>query len=583
MKSLLPFLRLFKFAKIPLFLGVVLMILGLVSSLGLLTVSGWFLAATAIAGIGALFNFFYPSASVRGLAIGRTVIRYVEKIVTHDATFRLLAKIRVNVFKTLIPLSPATLNRYRQSDLLNRLVADVDTLDNLYLRLIAPFITATFTIGLLTLVLSSFEPHLSLLIGGTLFFLLCTIPTLFYHLGKKLGQPLTLARANYRSQFVAFVEAQAELLLFNAVDEQRKKMANTETHWQGLQQKEANLAGLSTSLVIFANGILLSAVLWISANAQFAQHLAPENQFYQGAIIALFAFATLASFEILIPLGGAFLHIGQVISSAERLEELSQVTPEVAFLGKKTLSTIEKGSELINFNEVSFRYPNRSDWALNKVSLKIFSHQKVAILGKTGSGKSSLLQLFVRHYDPNSGEILFNGSKLSDYSEKALRDSTCLLTQRMHIFSDTLRNNLQLANLNEVTDEKMLFALATVGLTHLTQTEEGLDLWLGEGGRTLSGGEQRRIGLARVLLNQAPMILLDEPTEGLDRDTERQVLKALFKHSENKTLLMVTHRLTHIEQFDQIILVDNGEILDSGTFEELKFRSAYFQSLLQRL
>ncbi len=138
MRALFPFLRLFKHAKLTLFLGVLLMITGLAASIGLLTLSGWFLAATAIAGVGTLFNFFYPSAGVRGLAIGRTVARYFEKVVTHDATFRVLAKLRVQVFRRIIPLSPAVLNRYRNSDLLNRLVADVDTLDSLYLRLIAP-------------------------------------------------------------------------------------------------------------------------------------------------------------------------------------------------------------------------------------------------------------------------------------------------------------------------------------------------------------------------------------------------------------------------------------------------------------
>lgn len=162
MRTLLPFIRLFKFAKFPLILGLVLMIFGLGSSMGLLTVSGWFLAATAIAGLGTLFNFFYPSASVRGLAIGRTVMRYFEKIVTHDATFRILSKLRVQVFEKIIPLSPAVLNRYRNSDLLNRLVSDVDTLDSLYLRLLAPFFTAAFVIISMTIGLSFINIPLAL-------------------------------------------------------------------------------------------------------------------------------------------------------------------------------------------------------------------------------------------------------------------------------------------------------------------------------------------------------------------------------------------------------------------------------------
>ena len=179
MRALLPFIRLFKFAKWPLFLGGLLMILGLASSIGLLTLSGWFLAATAIAGFGTLFNFFYPSASVRGLAISRTVARYFEKVFTHDATFRVLAKLRVQVFSKIIPLSPAVLNRYRNSDLLNRLVADVDTLDSLYLRLVAPFISAIVVILMMTIGLSFINVPLALFIGGTLLVLLLVIPTIF--------------------------------------------------------------------------------------------------------------------------------------------------------------------------------------------------------------------------------------------------------------------------------------------------------------------------------------------------------------------------------------------------------------------
>jgi len=249
MRALLPFIRLFKFAKLPLIFGGLLMILGLASSIGLLTLSGWFLAATAIAGLGSLFNFFYPSASVRGLAIGRTVARYFEKVVTHDATFRVLAKLRVQVFSKIIPLSPGVLNRYRNSDLLNRLVADVDTLDGLYLRLIAPFISAIVVITLITLGLSFVHVPLALFLGLTLLTLLLVIPTIFYHLGNKFGAKLTQSRALYRTQFVEFIQAQAELLLFNGEEKLKDKLSQTEQQWQAYQQQEANLSGFSTALL----------------------------------------------------------------------------------------------------------------------------------------------------------------------------------------------------------------------------------------------------------------------------------------------------------------------------------------------
>ncbi|NBI43659.1 cysteine/glutathione ABC transporter ATP-binding protein/permease CydC [[Haemophilus] felis] len=560
MRSLLPFLRLFKHAKLPLFLGLILMITGLAASVGLLTLSGWFLAATAIAGVGALFNFFYPSAGVRGLAIGRTVARYFEKVVTHDATFRVLAKLRVEVFRRIIPLSPSTLNRYRNSDLLNRLVADVDTLDSLYLRLTAPFVSAIVVIGFITLGLSFIDTWLAYFIGFCLLSLLLVIPTLFYNLGKAFGEKLTLSRSQYRTQFVEFIQSQAELLLFNGEQQVKERMNKTEQEWQRYQQREANLSGLSGAILLLCSGLLISFTLWFSTQADLGTGV------YKAAYIALFTFSALSSFEILMPIGAAFLHIGQIVASAQRINEITQQAPLVAFNGELDFSNMDKTKALIEAKNLCFSYPDQEYIALNKLSLNINAMQKVAILGKTGSGKSTLLQLLVRNYDAQQGELHLAGQPINAYSESALRQQICFLTQRVHIFSDTLRNNLQLASENLISDATMLDILEKVGLNQLIEQPEKLDLWLGAGGRPLSGGEQRRLGLARVLLNQAPIILLDEPTEGLDRETERQILKLILRHCENKTLIMVTHRLTFIEKFDQLFIIDEGKLIEQGTY-----------------
>lgn len=576
MRALLPFLRLFKFAKLPLFLGLVLMITGLASSIGLLTTSGWFLAATAIAGLGTLFNFFYPSASVRGLAIGRTLFRYFEKLVTHDATFRILAKLRVQVFEKIIPLSPAVLNRYRNSDLLNRLVSDVDTLDSLYLRLIAPFITAIFVILAMCIGLSFVNAPLALGLGVSLLLLVLVIPTVFYQLGKKFGDKLVHSRALYRTQFLEFIQAQAELLLFNAEDKLKDNMAKTEANWQADQQKEANLSGFSTALSLFLNGLIIAAMLWFSSQAEFG------NDEYRMAFIALFTFAALGSFEILMPLGSAFLHIGQVIASAERVTDIIEQQPLVAFNGKAEFD--QNATTLIEAKDLSFTYPERQNRALENLNLTIQKGKKVAILGKTGSGKSTLLQLLVRNYDANQGELSLAGKPISDYAEDTLRSQFCFLTQRVHVFSDTLRQNLQFASAVNISDEKMIEVLNQVGLGKLLEQEQGLDIWLGDGGRPLSGGEQRRLGLARILLNDAPILLLDEPTEGLDRETERQILRLILAHAENKTLIMVTHRLTAIEQFDELCVIDEAKLIEKGTYAELlQLEKGFFKQLVERV
>ena len=576
MRTLLPFIRLFKFAKFPLILGLVLMILGLGSSMGLLTVSGWFLAATAIAGLGTLFNFFYPSASVRGLAIGRTVMRYFEKIVTHDATFRILSKLRVQVFKKIIPLSPAVLNRYRNSDLLNRLVSDVDTLDSLYLRLLAPFFTAAFVIIAMTIGLSFVNIPLALGLGLFLLILLIIIPTVFYRLGQEFGERLIQARATYRTQFLEFIQAQAELLLFNAEDKLKEKMSATEKTWQEDQAKEAKLSGFSTALVLFLNGLLISGMLWFASNADFG------TDEYRTAYIALFTFASLAAFEIIMPLGTAFLHIGQVIAAAERVTEIIEEKPLVEFNGSEEFETKVR---FISAKNLSFSYPGQETLVLKNLTLDLEQGQKIAILGKTGSGKSSLLQLLVRNYDANQGQLLLAEKPISAYSENTLRNQICFLTQRVHVFSDTLRQNLQFASVDEISDEKMIEVLHQVGLSKLLEQEgKGLNLWLGDGGRPLSGGEQRRLGLARILLNNAPILLLDEPTEGLDRETERQILRLILQHAENKTLIMVTHRLSSIEQFDKICVIDNGRLIEEGDYNSLITKeNGFFKRLIERV
>lgn len=545
MRSLFPFLALYKTHFGRLTLGIILAITSLTASIGLLSLSGWFLAASALVGSSLLFNFFYPSSGVRGLAIGRTISRYFERLVTHDATFRVLANLRIAVFSKLIPLSPAGLNRYRHSELLNRLVADVDTLDTLYLNLLSPFISAIMVILFMGIGLSFVSPLLAWVICGSLVVLLLIFPTLFYHLGRKLGKIAIESRATYRSQFIEWIQLNGEFLLFGVLSKATDRLKQTEQQWLKAQSHESQLGGLSNALLMFINGILVTAVIYLSATAiNVLQADNPE------ALIALVVFCVLASLEILMPIGMAFLHLGQVIEAAERISEITAQQPTAQFNGTAQWKQTEANQPLISFNQVSFSYSPEHEQVLNHISFEIKKGERIAILGKTGSGKSTIFQLLTRNYDATSGEILLNGCNIKDYPEKTLRQQIAVLSQRVHIFSNTLRENLRFGN-PQATDEALSEALAKVNLSYLLE-EQGLDLWLGEGGRPLSGGEQRRLGLARLLLSTADILLLDEATEGLDRDTEQQILKQILSHTQGKTLLMITHRLNGLEQFDRV-------------------------------
>ncbi|WP_373840407.1 cysteine/glutathione ABC transporter ATP-binding protein/permease CydC, partial [Glaesserella sp.] len=502
-----------------------------------------------------LFNFFYPSSGVRGLAIGRTVSRYFERLVTHDATFKVLAQLRVSIFRKLIPLTPAGLHRYRHSELLNRLVADIDTLDAFYLNLLSPVISAVMVILFMGIGLSFVSTLLAWVICGTLLVLLFLLPLTFYRLGRRLGRAVVQSRADYRSQFIEWIQLNAEFLLFGVQSQASEKLRETESVWLAAQSKESRLGGLSNALLIAVNGVLVCVVIFLSATAIHIPHA--ENP---EALIALVVFCVLASLEILTPIGIAFLHLGQVIASAQRLNDITGQQPTVQFNGKEKWQNIAENRPLVSVEQVDFAYPQRDEKVLNQLSFSVWAKQKVAIVGKTGSGKSTIFQLLNRNYDPTSGQIRLNHCDIADYAEATLRRHLVTLSQRVHIFSSTLRDNLQIGN-PQADDDRLQQVLSDVGLGYLTESDDGLALWLGEGGRPLSGGEQRRLGLARVLLSQAEIVLLDEPTEGLDRETEQQILALILAHCQDRTLLMITHRLNGLERFDRVYRMDNGRIV----------------------
>ena len=570
MRALLPYLALYKRHKWMLLLCV-LAIVTLLASIGLLTLSGWFLSASAVVGVAGIYSFNYmlPAAGVRGAAIIRTAGRYFERLVSHDATFRVLQHLRVFTFSKLLPLSPAGLARFRQGELLNRVVADVDTRDHLYLRVISPLVGALVVIVVVTCGLSLLDVTLALTLGGIMLATLLVMPPLFYRAGKPAGESMTQLRGQYRQQLTAWLQGQAELMVFNASDRYRAQMEKTELSWQDAQRRQAELTALSQAVMLLIGGIAVVAMLWLASDGGNSQ---------PGALIALFVFCALAAFEALAPVTGAFQHLGQVIASARRISQITDQQPEVTFVEDEASSPAQVA---LTLREVTFRYPQQPSPALENISLQIAAGEHIAIRGRTGCGKSTLLQLLTRAWDPSQGEILLNNQPLSGLSEATLRQAMSVVPQRVHLFSATLRDNLLLAA-PEADDAHLSATLEKVGLEKLLQ-DGGLNGWLGEGGRQLSGGELRRLAIARALLHDAPLMLLDEPTEGLDAATESQILHLLADVMRDKTVLMVTHRLRGLAGFNQIIVMDNGQIIEQGSHAELLAKQGRYFQFKQRL
>lgn len=573
MRALLPYLTLYKRHKWMLTLGIVLAIITLLASIGLLTLSGWFLSASAVAGFAGIYSFNYmlPAAGVRGAAITRTAGRYFERLVSHDATFRVLQHLRIHTFSKLLPLSPAGLARYRQGELLNRIVADVNTLDHLYLRVISPLVGAFVVIMVVTIGLSVLDVTLACPLGGVMLLTLFVMPPVFYRAGKTTGQNLTHLRGQYRQQLTAWLQGQAELTIFGASDRYRAQMEATELQWHEAQRRQSELTALSQALMLLIGAVAILLMLWMAAGG-----VGGNTQ--PGALIALFVFCALAAFEALAPVTGAFQHLGQVIASAMRITELTEQKPEVIF---PTDVSGVPDQVTLTLRDVAFSYPGQAQKALDSLSLQVSPGEHIAILGRTGCGKSTLLQLLTRAWDPQQGEILLNDRPIAALNEATLRKTVSVVPQRVHLFSATLRDNLRLAA-PDASDEQLTDTLRRVGLEKLLD-DTGLNSWLGEGGRQLSGGELRRLAIARALLHDAPLMLLDEPTEGLDATTESQMLELLADVMRGKTLLMVTHRLRGLARFDQIIVMDNGQIIEQGNHADLLAQQGRYYQFKQGL
>ncbi|MEZ8366712.1 cysteine/glutathione ABC transporter ATP-binding protein/permease CydC [Vibrio cyclitrophicus] len=568
MRDLLPYLKLYKKHWFSLSLGMLLAFATLSASIGLLTLSGWFISASAVAGLTIAretFNYMLPGGGVRGLAMSRTAGRWGERVVSHNATFKLLTDLRIFFFKKLAPLIPGRISNLRDADLLNRLVADVDAMDHVYLRLVSPVTVGVFGIFFLTIFLMWFDSSLGLILGSILLIMLLVWPILFYKLGKRNGGELTQNKADLRVTTLDWIEGYSELTLFGAEERYRNAILETQQKLMANQFVNANLTGMASAALMLFNGLTLVLMLWLAADGVGGN--APDP------FIALMAFATMASFELLMPIAGAFQHLGQTLSSARRLNEVILSEPEVQFAEEKL--DINKPLD-ITFSNVTFNYPDSERSVLNAVDLTIPATHKVAIVGQTGSGKSTLIQLLTRYWDPKKGDISIAGVELTQWNESQLRESISVVSQRVDILNGTLRDNLLIAR-PEATDDHLANILKDVGLEKLLENN-ALDSWLGDGGRQLSGGEKRRIGIARAILHDAPILLLDEPTEGLDKQTEQSIMTLFEKHFEGKTVIFITHRLIGLESMDSIVLIEQGEIVENGSHEKLLNEAGrYFQ------
>ncbi len=572
-KNLKPFLHLFRPHFRLMGLGTLLGWGAVVSSVGLLALSGWFISSAAFAGLslGAayLFNFFYPSAGVRLFAIARTLFRYGERLVSHDATFRMLATLRVWFYKRIEPLAPARLMQYRSADILNRIVADIDALDNLYVRVLSPTIVAIFTIVAVTGFLLFFDAWIATTALGFMLIAGIAVPLAAARLGARTGRHLNREISEVRIGVVEGVQGLSELVVYGAWQGHLAELEQSSQALIRAQGRMSRIRGGATAATMLLSGMAVLASLYLGVNLV-------EKGLLNGANLALIGFAVLGSFEALLPLPWAYQYLGQTRKAGQRLLELVDTTPPVVF-PEVPAGKVETCD--IYFQAVDFQYHESAPWVLKDFNLRIDQNRTVAIIGETGAGKSTLFNLLVRFWDPVNGSVCIGGHDITRLSESDLRQTIGVVSQQPHLFNATLRRNLLMAR--PAADESALkAALQKAQLLDFVETlPDGLETWIGEAGWTLSGGQARRLGLARLFLQNAPIWILDEPTEGLDRLTEQIMMRELVRQTTAKTLLLITHRTADLEHFDEIIMLDRGRIIARGSHAELTKSNARYAAL----
>jgi ATP-binding cassette, subfamily C, bacterial CydC len=538
------------------------------SNVGLLAVAAYVISAAAI--VAYLSLLAIPVYLVRFFSVLRAVSRYAERLVSHDVTFELLTNLRTWFYARLEPLAPGRLLRYRSGDLLSRIVKDVEELENVYLRIVSPTVVALVVSLLAFLALYFFDPLIAFVALGFLAATGVGVPLLVRVLSRGLGRRQLELRAELNARIVDDVQGVQDILAFGREEGELREISFLHRKLDRVQGRMALVSGLNNSLGDLMMNLALVAILILAVPLVAAGEV-------HGVYLAFLALVTLGSFEAIAPLGSAFQFLGRSLGAGERLFEIVDAKSEIL---DPPEPLVLPADNTLEFDRVSFRYEKDGPLVLEDVTFTLRPGARIAVVGPSGSGKSTLVNLVLRFWDPEVGEIRLGGYDIRGYAQQDLRARMGVVAQDTHIFNDTLRANLSLAD-PEADEASLEEVLARVQLAGLMQRlPEGWDSYVGEQGSRLSGGERQRLAVARALLKDAPLLILDEATANLDTLTERELMAAIRDLMRGRTTFVFTHRLVALEEMDEILVLDEGRIVERGTHEELARTGGLYRRML---
>ena len=560
-------------------LGTLLATITVLANVGLLAISGWFLASMAAAGIaGVQMNYFTPAGTIRFLAIVRTASRYAERLVTHNATFLLLSEIRVNMYATLSKLNNVDLAMSRSADLLNRLQNDVDALDKFYLNVLMPMMVALLSVPIILLFMSAYNANVALICFMGILLIGVVIPALLSASLTKNSHKETHLSAQLRAELSDTLTGLRELSIYQARTQQLNKCDRlNEQYNEQLFVRHKALANADGLTLLIVQMAMLASIVTIAPLVYTNSMVNVE--------LAMLTLFVLASFESVLLLPNAFIELPNVLKAAERLFTLQDKASDQSNNCSALIDTqFDKNNIALTLNNISYKYDEHN--ALNNVSFMLKSRQKVAIVGRSGSGKTTLVNLLTGLWPLQQGSITLgdhnNAQDLHSLSSDSRANVINILAQQHHIFDGTLSENLRYAKPN-ATKEEMLEAINLAQLEPwFNELQEGLKTRLGTGGRSVSQGQSRRIAIAQALLQNPAILVLDEPTEGLDNQSKQTVMNAIMHVMSDASVLTITHDPALLAQMDNIIWLENGKLVAQGSHKKLSEKHQEYVSLTTR-
>ncbi len=508
---------------------------------------------------------------VRFFGISRGVFRYLERLVSHETTFRLLTRFRVWFYRRLEPLVPARTLYMKSADLLQRIIADIQTLENFYVRVISPPAVALAVGVLMFLLLGAY--HVKYAVLFLIFFALSAtiIPFLSLQLSRGLGKKIVRLQSELHMAVLDDLRGLPELLVNNRLPDQAAKIERLNRDLNRLQKKMHIIEALNqnfVTLLMFGAvvSILLAAIPAVSQGA------------LKGVYLAVLVMGVMAAFEAVLPLPAAAQFMEANISAGRRLFDIVREKPAV--IDAAQAQELPSVPLSLAFENVTFTYPKNERPALRNISFRIPAGAKIAVVGPSGAGKSSLAQLLLRLYDFEKGKILLNGRDIRQFKQESIRERVAFVSQKFHLFTGTIGENLRLVN-PRLSDQALLDLLRLVELhADDLQSDSPLDYWIGEHGNRLSGGQAQRLAIAQALCKPASLLVFDEITANLDPQTEQRVLHNLFERYRTHTIINITHRLIGMEKYDRILVFREGILAEEGSHQTLMQQGTVYRHMV---